>query len=273
MLRSPWPHPTLRQTRDPCKRRGLFRRPLDPARRFGFVPATFQQPDNAHADRTQDARSVADDGGRHARQMAGQGRRHGQLGRHHRRDRDRQGDDGVRSGRRRHDRQDPGRRRHRRGEGRHRDRDDRGRGRGCVRRCRAAAPAKAETPAPAPEGRRPPSLPPRPKAAARPRRRRPRPPARRGRSRKRATASRPRPLARRLAEAQGIDLASLKGTGPGGRIVKADLGSAAGGARLPRAASRCAAPAAAPSRSRSNPTTSRTKPSSSATCARRSRAA
>ena len=34
------------------------------------------------------------------------------------------------------------------------------------------------------------------------------------------------PLARRLAQAQGIDLASLKGSGPNGRIVKADLGGA-----------------------------------------------
>jgi pyruvate dehydrogenase E2 component (dihydrolipoamide acetyltransferase) len=38
------------------------------------------------------------------------------------------------------------------------------------------------------------------------------------------------PLARRLAQAQGIDLSSLKGSGPGGRIVRADLGQAAGGA-------------------------------------------
>ena len=38
------------------------------------------------------------------------------------------------------------------------------------------------------------------------------------------------PLARRLAEAQGIDLASLTGSGPGGRIIRADLGTAAGGA-------------------------------------------
>jgi pyruvate dehydrogenase E2 component (dihydrolipoamide acetyltransferase) len=38
------------------------------------------------------------------------------------------------------------------------------------------------------------------------------------------------PLARRLAEAQGIDLAGLKGSGPGGRIVRADLGTAGGGA-------------------------------------------
>ncbi|RIX32058.1 pyruvate dehydrogenase complex dihydrolipoamide acetyltransferase [Sphingomonas edaphi] len=38
------------------------------------------------------------------------------------------------------------------------------------------------------------------------------------------------PLARRLAQAQGIDLVTLKGTGPGGRIVRADLGAAGGGA-------------------------------------------
>jgi pyruvate dehydrogenase E2 component (dihydrolipoamide acetyltransferase) len=36
------------------------------------------------------------------------------------------------------------------------------------------------------------------------------------------------PLARKLAEAQGIDLSSLTGSGPGGRIVRADLGKAAG---------------------------------------------
>jgi pyruvate dehydrogenase E2 component (dihydrolipoamide acetyltransferase) len=40
-----------------------------------------------------------------------------------------------------------------------------------------------------------------------------------------------------LAEAQGIDLTTLKGSGPGGRIVRADLGTAAGGtAPAPRAA-------------------------------------
>jgi pyruvate dehydrogenase E2 component (dihydrolipoamide acetyltransferase) len=37
------------------------------------------------------------------------------------------------------------------------------------------------------------------------------------------------PLARRLAEAQGIDLKTIQGSGPGGRIVRADLGTAAGG--------------------------------------------
>jgi len=37
------------------------------------------------------------------------------------------------------------------------------------------------------------------------------------------------PLAKRLAQAQGIDLSSIQGSGPGGRIVRADLGKAAGG--------------------------------------------
>jgi pyruvate dehydrogenase E2 component (dihydrolipoamide acetyltransferase) len=37
------------------------------------------------------------------------------------------------------------------------------------------------------------------------------------------------PLARRLAEAQGIDLTTIQGSGPGGRIVRADLGKGAGG--------------------------------------------
>ena len=47
------------------------------------------------------------------------------------------------------------------------------------------------------------------------------------------------PLARRLAEQQGIALAGLAGSGPGGRIVKADVDGAAGKAQL--------RPAAAPS--------------------------
>ena len=54
------------------------------------------------------------------------------------------------------------------------------------------------------------------------------------------------PLARRLAEAQGIDLSSLKGSGPGGRIVRADLGAGAGGAMAAPKADAPAAAAAAP---------------------------
>jgi pyruvate dehydrogenase E2 component (dihydrolipoamide acetyltransferase) len=55
------------------------------------------------------------------------------------------------------------------------------------------------------------------------------------------------PLARKLAQAQGIDLSSLKGSGPGGRIVRADLGQAAGGQQQlqAQAAPAAAAPAAA----------------------------
>ena len=53
------------------------------------------------------------------------------------------------------------------------------------------------------------------------------------------------PLARRLAQAQGIDLSTLQGSGPGGRIVRADVDAAAG--RGPAAAPQPgAAPAAAP---------------------------
>ena len=45
------------------------------------------------------------------------------------------------------------------------------------------------------------------------------------------------PLARQLAPAQGVDIKTIQGSGPGGRIVRADLGKAAGGV--------AAAPAAA----------------------------
>ena len=58
------------------------------------------------------------------------------------------------------------------------------------------------------------------------------------------------PLARRLAAMQGIDLATLTGSGPGGRIVKADLDGAKAGApakaQAPAAASAASAPPAAP---------------------------
>src|SRR6476619_657375 len=50
------------------------------------------------------------------------------------------------------------------------------------------------------------------------------------------------PLARRLAQAQNIDLGALKGSGPGGRIVRADVDAAAG--KAPAAAPAGAAAAA-----------------------------
>jgi pyruvate dehydrogenase E2 component (dihydrolipoamide acetyltransferase) len=54
------------------------------------------------------------------------------------------------------------------------------------------------------------------------------------------------PLARRLAEAQGIDLGALHGSGPGGRIVKADVDGAAGKAPPRPAAAAAPAQAGAP---------------------------
>jgi pyruvate dehydrogenase E2 component (dihydrolipoamide acetyltransferase) len=56
------------------------------------------------------------------------------------------------------------------------------------------------------------------------------------------------PLAKRLAEEKGLDLSTIKGTGPNGRIVKADVeGATPGAAKAAPAASAVApAPAAAP---------------------------
>jgi pyruvate dehydrogenase E2 component (dihydrolipoamide acetyltransferase) len=53
------------------------------------------------------------------------------------------------------------------------------------------------------------------------------------------------PLARRIAAEKGLDLAAVKGTGPNGRIVKADVEAAKPGAK-PAAAAAEAAPKAAP---------------------------
>jgi pyruvate dehydrogenase E2 component (dihydrolipoamide acetyltransferase) len=54
------------------------------------------------------------------------------------------------------------------------------------------------------------------------------------------------PLAKRLAEAKGVDLSTVTGTGPGGRIVKADIEAAAGGAVAPAPAPKVAAAAPVP---------------------------
>lgn len=54
------------------------------------------------------------------------------------------------------------------------------------------------------------------------------------------------PLARRLANAKGIDLAGVAGSGPNGRIVKADLNGAKEGVVKTEAAQPAAAPAPAP---------------------------
>ena len=102
---------------------------------------------------------------------------------------------------------------------------------GSAKAASAAAPAaaepKAEAPAPAPA------------AAAAPT---PAPAAAPAASGDRIKAS---PLAKRLAAERGIDLATITGTGPGGRIVKDDLDGAPAGAAAPAAAPSAAAPAAA----------------------------
>jgi pyruvate dehydrogenase E2 component (dihydrolipoamide acetyltransferase) len=55
------------------------------------------------------------------------------------------------------------------------------------------------------------------------------------------------PVARRIARERGIDLSTLQGTGPGGRIVKADVEAApTGGAGAPAAAAAAPAAPAAP---------------------------
>ncbi len=52
------------------------------------------------------------------------------------------------------------------------------------------------------------------------------------------------PLAKRLAEQNGVDLASITGSGPGGRIVKADIEGAASGTATPAPKAVAATPAA-----------------------------
>ncbi|CAN5376460.1 pyruvate dehydrogenase complex dihydrolipoamide acetyltransferase [soil metagenome] len=68
------------------------------------------------------------------------------------------------------------------------------------------------------------------------------------------------PLARRLAANDGIDLSAVKGSGPGGRIVKADLAGAPKGGATPAPAApaasapKAATPAATPVPAASSPT-------------------
>ena len=97
-----------------------------------------------YANSSADARAVADHGEGQPRQMAEEGRRDDQVRRRHRRDRDRQGDDGSRGDRRGHARQDPDPRRHRRRRGQHADRDHPRRRRG---QCRAQVGKARRAPA------------------------------------------------------------------------------------------------------------------------------
>jgi pyruvate dehydrogenase E2 component (dihydrolipoamide acetyltransferase) len=54
------------------------------------------------------------------------------------------------------------------------------------------------------------------------------------------------PLAKRIAADKGIDLSTIKGTGPGGRIVKADVEGATPGAAAAKPVAAAAVPAPAP---------------------------
>ena len=115
-----------------------------------------------HADQHPDARAVAHDGKGQPRQVAEEGRRHGQIRRRDRRDRDRQGDDGSRGGRRGHAREDRGAGRHRRRAGQSGDRGARRRRRGCEgggiaarRQRRRLQPAAAQRPKRSPHKLRP----------------------------------------------------------------------------------------------------------------------
>ncbi len=96
-----------------------------------------------------------------------------------------------------------------------------------------AAPAKAEAPAEAPQAAAP--APQAAPAAAQA-------PAKSGGQRTFAS-----PLARRLAEEAGIDLSSVSGSGPHGRVVKSDIEkAAAGGSAKPASAAAPSAGSAAP---------------------------
>lgn len=108
----------------------------------------------------------------------------------------------------------------------------------------AAAPAKgngAETPAasPAPAAAPAPAVSPAPAPA---------PPAPSSNG-ARVFAS---PLARRMAAQAGLDITALKGSGPHGRIVKADIDAALAGGK-PAAAAAAPAPAAAPAQAAAAP--------------------
>ena len=104
----------------------------------------------------------------------------------------------------------------------------------------SAAPAPSPTPAPAPAPTPAASAPtPTPAPAAQPA----------AASGSRVKAS---PLARRIAADKGVDLAGVSGSGPNGRIVKADVEGAKPGAApasAPAAAAAAPAPAAAPAAS------------------------
>ena len=109
----------------------------------------------------------------------------------------------------------------------------------------APAPPAASAPAPPASAPAPPAVPPAPATALSPPALAPPPPTEAApiatESGARVKAS---PLARRLARERGVDVATISGTGPGGRVVKADV-EAAAAAPPPAAPTPAAAPAPA----------------------------
>jgi pyruvate dehydrogenase E2 component (dihydrolipoamide acetyltransferase) len=106
-----------------------------------------------------------------------------------------------------------------------------------------AAPSEAEEDSPAPV--RPTTTPSAGEPSSAPEQAAPMPEARSSDGKGRVKAS---PVARRMAREAGVDIGSLSGSGPGGRIVKADVEAAAGGAPAAAPASAEApAPPAPPS--------------------------
>ena len=144
------------------------------------------------------------------------------------RDRDRQGEHGLRGA----DRRDSDRDRRRGGRHAADRRGDRaGRARPARQPSRRRRRGEARTARP-PRRRQPAEATAlRPTAAAPPPRRRARGGRAEPRPRPETDGSRPRPLARRMAREKGLDLAALSGSGPGGRIVKADVERAVGSRR------------------------------------------
>ena len=194
-------------------------------------------------------------------QVAQEGRRQDQVGRRHRRDRDRQGDDGIRGGRRGHAGQDRGAGRHagrgrqfgdRGAGGRRRGREGGGRGR------RRAAPAPKPAEAPKPQAAPPRTAAPPPQAASPPRPAMPPSPqpARDERWQSRlffAARAPPRERSRHRSIAR-------PGSGPHGRVIARDIEEAKSGKGL-------RAPGAAPAPRRQAPASRRRcRTSKSARC-------
>ncbi|QKG20948.1 dihydrolipoamide acetyltransferase family protein [Actinomadura verrucosospora] len=117
----------------------------------------------------------------------------------------------------------------------------------------AAAPEQAPeqaaaAPAPAPAAEQEPAAAPAPQAEPEPAAASPAPAAAPAPAERRTGRSRPpsSPLARRLARDHGLDLASLSGSGPGGRIVRADIEAAIRDGAQPAAPAAAAPAPAAP---------------------------